>query len=132
MHCGEDEQARGEGAHVPAIFLAQTRDSIEALLKLLRGIHVGDPAVGIPGCALHRRFLAPCYPNRRVWFLHRRRLDGDPAKPGELAREGDVLLGPQLGDHFQRLVGPSAALIHWYSTGLELCGKLTADTDAKV
>src|SRR5207247_8902344 len=34
MHCGEDEQARGEGAHVPAIFLAQTSDSIEDLLKL--------------------------------------------------------------------------------------------------
>src|SRR5947208_1018328 len=132
MHCGEDEQARGEGAHVPAIFLAQTRDSIEALLELLRGIHVGDPAVRIPGRALHCRLLAPRHPNRRVWLLHRRRLDRHPAKPSELAREGDVLLGPQLGDHLQCLVGPSAALIHWYSTGLELCGKLTSDTDAKV
>src|SRR3989442_1648780 len=132
MHCGEDEQARGEGAHVPAIFLAQTRDSIEALLELLRGIHVGDPAVGIPGCALHRRFLAPRHPNRRGWLLYGGGLARPPPKPGELTREGDVLLRPPLGDHLQRLVCPSAALIHWYSAGLELCGKLATDTDTKV
>src|SRR5437867_794032 len=66
-------------------------------------------------------------------FLTFLRRTGQGVAIGELRKVlGVVLLGPQLGDHFQRLVGPSAALIHWYSTGLELCGKLTSDTDAKV